>query len=302
MNKCQVCASPSGFNCPCGRAQYCGRQCQKYHWKTHKGSCTQAYTIRVDSILAQVLREFPDLDATMEDDYKGGLASQQKLKNLVINRNGNRRQCVTILVDDTPARIILRVKHSVEHCTDTECPICFEEGVAYAVCTQCDGIYCQLCFIRLFAEYDGIIRCPHCRYEYGDRHVGTGKYVKICEIAQRIYIPELGNIQTHMNKTADRAEELYHSSVLEILENQDGPPDPTTWIYNQVEMRRVTESMRVMVSGNKFFEKSGIVLYNEFMHTNYPASFGKLLRIGIGIGMSSVDFAKLYKIAQLITP
>ena len=39
MGSCQVCRKDSKLSCVCGKASYCGVECQKKDWKDHKPSC-----------------------------------------------------------------------------------------------------------------------------------------------------------------------------------------------------------------------------------------------------------------------
>lgn len=36
---CDVCRKPTTLHCPCFGAYYCGKECQRHHWKTHKKKC-----------------------------------------------------------------------------------------------------------------------------------------------------------------------------------------------------------------------------------------------------------------------
>eukprot|EP00927_Polykrikos_kofoidii_P026272 TRINITY_DN23426_c0_g1_i1.p1 TRINITY_DN23426_c0_g1~~TRINITY_DN23426_c0_g1_i1.p1 ORF type:complete len:272 (+),score=22.09 TRINITY_DN23426_c0_g1_i1:58-816(+) len=39
---CENCADEGRLRCPCEAAAYCGKECQKKHWKVHKASCKLA--------------------------------------------------------------------------------------------------------------------------------------------------------------------------------------------------------------------------------------------------------------------
>ena len=39
MGSCQLCKKDSKMSCVCGNASYCGVECQKKDWKSHKPSC-----------------------------------------------------------------------------------------------------------------------------------------------------------------------------------------------------------------------------------------------------------------------
>jgi hypothetical protein len=38
--RCAVCAAPSRKRCPCSsKVRYCSEECQRVHWKSHRGAC-----------------------------------------------------------------------------------------------------------------------------------------------------------------------------------------------------------------------------------------------------------------------
>jgi len=42
MSKCKICGSAGLFNCAkCHYATYCGKECQKIDWRTHKIMCSE---------------------------------------------------------------------------------------------------------------------------------------------------------------------------------------------------------------------------------------------------------------------
>jgi hypothetical protein len=162
--QCSGCASYALYACPCGRAEYCNRVCQKSHWKTHKAICIKAYATRVESILTNVLQEFPELNAVAKLDDIGGAATHFKLMTMQLNSD-TLHQVMCIRVDDTVGSIFTRIRRLLHKQFDKhECPVCFEEDGHRVTCQQCDGHYCFECMIRMYEEYD-LHRCPHCRFD-----------------------------------------------------------------------------------------------------------------------------------------
>lgn len=47
------------------------------------------------------------------------------------------------------------------------CQICMEDDIKLVGCNMCAENFCVECYINIFKEGKGIVRCPFCRNEYG---------------------------------------------------------------------------------------------------------------------------------------
>ena len=68
---------------------------------------------------------------------------------------------------DIKKRIDVRL-HRVKNKIQDICDIC-EENKNRVSCTRCYNYTCAECYIKIFTENEGIIKCPYCRYEYGHK-------------------------------------------------------------------------------------------------------------------------------------
>ncbi len=74
---------------------------------------------------------------------------------------------------------------------------------------------------------------------------------------------------TKLEQMANKAEQLWA-----VCQNDrcDGLPDPTNWLYNQDNMRRIWETSKESQNNNSYSQ------YMEFMYNNYPLGFGNEIR------------------------
>lgn len=84
----------------------------------------------------------------------------------------NKKSIMTILNDNTWDEI----KRHIDVIMNTQkppdtCSICFTDKIKERVvrCTKCASEWCVGCYADIFRANKGIIKCPFCRYEFGQR-------------------------------------------------------------------------------------------------------------------------------------
>jgi hypothetical protein len=66
---------------------------------------------------------------------------------------------------------------------DISCSICLEDMKSKRVsCSKCANYWCIPCYINIFKTNRGIIKCPYCRFEYGQLHSDEALELGIQEI------------------------------------------------------------------------------------------------------------------------
>ncbi len=93
-----------------------------------------------------------------------------------------------------------------------------------------------------------------------------------------IKFPQIGAYtatQIEMQKLDEKAWVLYYKCIAQ----QASPPDPTTWIGNQTQLRSNWE--RIIINNNKLKEPFKTIItqndyyyYMNFMYKSYPPGFG----------------------------
>ena len=87
--------------------------------------------------------------------------------------NINNNSTITILHDNTWKEVQRNIDKKIarfndEHLQD-ECSVCFEHTNEAVSCNKCSNDICTECYIKLFKSGEGIITCPHCRFETGSK-------------------------------------------------------------------------------------------------------------------------------------
>lgn len=105
---------------------------------------------------------------------------------IVINGTGK----ITILPDNSwteiKRHIIKKIKFSNEKNKSYLCSICAEQMKKRVSCARCSNGTCGNCYINIFKANNGIIKCPHCRYSYGNHVPDNMIGIYIDEIKRKL--------------------------------------------------------------------------------------------------------------------
>lgn len=67
-----------------------------------------------------------------------------------------------------------------------DCDICYEEIKKNTTCPKCANNCCLECYIKIFTDGEGIIKCPHCRFSYGQKMNKFMLDIGVSEIRRKI--------------------------------------------------------------------------------------------------------------------
>lgn len=81
---------------------------------------------------------------------------------IIINNNN----IITLLPDDSWKQIQRHINKKLNYIIE-DCSICFNEIKTNVSCNKCGNNWCRDCYINIFRINKGIIKCPHCRFEFG---------------------------------------------------------------------------------------------------------------------------------------
>ncbi len=96
---------------------------------------------------------------------------------------------VTIMDDDTWDEIKRRIDSRLNYKKERDCSICsntFENKIKAVHCKKCSVVYCTDCYINIFRTNKGIIKCPFCRFEFGDIYPAYMVEIAVQEILNTI--------------------------------------------------------------------------------------------------------------------
>jgi len=81
----------------------------------------------------------------------------------------NKKAIMTILESNTWDEIKRHIDAKMSDEENDECSICFTNEVQErrVTCTKCASDWCVNCYISIFRTNKGIIKCPFCRFAYG---------------------------------------------------------------------------------------------------------------------------------------
>jgi len=84
----------------------------------------------------------------------------------------NKKAIMTILEDNTWDEIKHHIDTKMSNSKSDECSICSTKETKQTqrvTCTKCASDWCVDCYINIFRENKGIIKCPFCRFTYGQQ-------------------------------------------------------------------------------------------------------------------------------------
>jgi hypothetical protein len=72
---------------------------------------------------------------------------------------------------DIRAIIWHKLKVIIENNFENTCNICFEllKDTKTSTCSQCCEVICFECYIKIIKANMGIMKCPYCNYQYGEK-------------------------------------------------------------------------------------------------------------------------------------
>ena len=82
----------------------------------------------------------------------------------------DKKAIITILEDNTWDEIKHHIDAKISKDKTDECSICSTEEIQKrrVTCTKCASDWCTDCYINIFRVNKGIIKCPFCRFTYGE--------------------------------------------------------------------------------------------------------------------------------------
>jgi hypothetical protein len=84
----------------------------------------------------------------------------------------NRKSIMTVLKDNTWDEIKRHIDAKMNNNQSGECSICSSTEmikIRRVSCPKCACDWCVDCYINIFRTNKGIIKCPFCRYSYGQQ-------------------------------------------------------------------------------------------------------------------------------------
>jgi len=82
----------------------------------------------------------------------------------------NKKAIITILESNTWDEIKRHIDAKMNIEKNDECYICSTKEIQKrrVTCTKCSSDWCVNCYINIFRTNKGIIKCPFCRFAYGE--------------------------------------------------------------------------------------------------------------------------------------
>ena len=81
----------------------------------------------------------------------------------------NKKAIMTVLESNTWDEIKRHIDAKISNEKNDECSICSTNKIQKRVtCTKCASYWCVNCYINIFRANKGIIKCPFCRFAYGE--------------------------------------------------------------------------------------------------------------------------------------
>jgi len=82
----------------------------------------------------------------------------------------NKKAIMTVLESNTWDEIKRHIDAKMSNEKNDECSICSTKEIQKrrVTCTKCASDWCVNCYISIFRTNKGIIKCPFCRFAYGE--------------------------------------------------------------------------------------------------------------------------------------
>jgi hypothetical protein len=80
----------------------------------------------------------------------------------------NKKAIMTVLESNTWDEVKRHIDAKMSNEKNGECSICSEIQKRRVTCTKCASDWCVNCYISIFRTNKGIIKCPFCRFAYGE--------------------------------------------------------------------------------------------------------------------------------------
>ena len=82
----------------------------------------------------------------------------------------NKKAIMSVLESNTWDEIKRHIDAKMSNKKNNECSICSTKEIQTrrVTCTKCASDWCVNCYISIFRTNKGIIKCPFCRFAYGE--------------------------------------------------------------------------------------------------------------------------------------
>jgi hypothetical protein len=118
---------------------------------------------KYNEIIRKIIKYTPQIKKTFtKDDYSGEPTIQFEDKARITLCGDSTWEQIKKYIDTT----VLNPE------TVNECSICASETaikIRKINCNKCRSAWCIECYINIFKTNQGLIKCPYCRYEYGQK-------------------------------------------------------------------------------------------------------------------------------------
>ncbi len=120
------------------------------------------YNKKCDLIKKLIIKKYPNHEFNFfRNQYSG-----------IVKVEINDISEISILVENNWAEIKRHIEKKIktqETKIHEDCVICYEEIKKNVTCPKCANNWCSECYIKIFIDGEGIIKCPHCRFSFGQK-------------------------------------------------------------------------------------------------------------------------------------
>ena len=101
----------------------------------------------------------------------------------------NKKAIMTIIENNTWDEIKRHIDVKMSNERNDECYICSTEGLKKqrVTCPKCASEWCVNCYVSIFRTNKGIIKCPFCRFAYGQENPEYIVEIGVQQILNRLY-------------------------------------------------------------------------------------------------------------------
>ena len=101
-----------------------------------------------------------------------------------------RKAILSILKENTWEDIKRNIDNKISNIKPVECSICLSKKIQKrkVCCPKCSFDTCASCYINIFRTNKGIIKCPFCRYTYGNEFPDEMIEIGVQEILYKLNV------------------------------------------------------------------------------------------------------------------
>lgn len=98
----------------------------------------------------------------------------------------NKNAIMTILKSNTWNEIKRHIDEKMSNNKKKECSICYSAKIKKrrVTCPKCSSDWCVECYVSIFKTNKGIIKCPFCRFTYGQEFPDYMIEIKVKQILE----------------------------------------------------------------------------------------------------------------------